>query len=174
MDLLSIILIALALSMDAFAVSVATGLQETKHAYEMSFSFGFFQAVMPILGWLAGSYVRSTISSFDHWIAFAILSAIGIKMIYEEKKIAHIRIDKYTIFLLSIATSIDAFAIGITLSFIGLQILLPAIIIGMVTFFVCLLGFLIAGKIKVRKAKVAGGIILIFLAIKILIEHSIQ
>ncbi len=174
MDLISIIFIALALSMDAFAVSVATGLRETKHAYEMSFSFGLFQALMPVIGWFAGNYVRNTISSYDHWIAFGILSAIGIKMIYEEEKISHIKIDKYTIFLLSIATSMDAFAIGITLSLIGSQILFPAVIIGMVTFFVCLLGFLIAGKIRIRKVEIAGGVILILLAIKILIEHSVQ
>ncbi len=168
MDLISIVLIAIALSMDAFAVSLATGMINKEYTYKMPFSFGSFQAIMPIIGWSLGIKIKSAISTIDHWIAFSILFAVGIKMIYESEKL---KINAHSIIMLSIATSIDAFAIGITLSMIGISIFLPAIIIGIITFFICLIGFLIAGKIKLRKPEIIGGIILIALAFKILIEH---
>ncbi|HDN95613.1 MAG: hypothetical protein DRN29_01540 [Thermoplasmata archaeon] len=171
MDLLSILLIAIALSMDAFAVSVAGGMAMKRHALKMALSFGSFQAIMPIIGWSAGIGIKNYIFSFDHWIAFFLLLAIGLKMIYEAGEMKEIKINNYTILVLSFATSIDALAAGITLSLIGVEIFFPALIIGVITFFICLSGFFISSKLKFEKAEIVGGIILIALGIKILIEH---
>lgn len=165
------LLIAIALSMDAFAVSIALGLYHKSYALKISSSFGSSQAIMPIVGWSAGIQLKKFISSIDHWLAFLILFFVGLKMIYEADKIKRIEIKKHTILFLSIATSIDALAIGITLPFITSSILLPALIIGITTFFVCLAGFLIAKKIKVGKVEIFGGAILILIGIKILLEH---
>lgn len=168
MDLISIVLIAIALSMDAFAVSLAIGMVNKEYAIKLPLSFGIFQAFMPIFGWLIGIEIKEMISSFDHWIAFFILSAIGLKMIFEAEEF---EINAHSILILSIATSIDAFAIGITLSILNISIFFPALIIGLITFIICFIGFLIAGKIKFDKAEIIGGIILIFLGLKILYEH---
>ena len=158
------IAIAIALSMDAFGVSMAI---DKRYVFKASFSFGSFQAIMPIIGWFIGIELKKFIASIDHWIAFIILSVIGIKIIYESEDFKSINI-----ILLSIATSIDAFAVGITLSFIGIAIFLPALIIGIITFFICLLGFSISKRIGI--SKMVGGIILIAIGIKILVEHLIK
>ncbi len=169
--------------MDAFAVSITSGITlrhlRIRHALKIALSFGFFQAIMPIIGWLSGISLRSIISGVDHWIAFGLLSIIGCKMIYESFKLES---DKgkinpqniYVLFILSIATSIDALAVGLSLSFLKVAIILPAIIIGIVTFLLSFLGVYIGNKVGhffERKIEIIGGLILIGIGIKILIEH---
>lgn len=181
MDLLSVLLIAAGLSMDAFAVSISMGIALRCSAYDalkLSFFFGFFQFMMPVIGWSAASRFSGLISSFDHWIAFALLSGIGIKMIYEsfqsdddkECPVLNLR----TLFILSVATSIDALAVGISFAFLEVSIVLPVIIIGLVTFSFSFAGVYIGkktGHIFEKKMEFAGGAILIFIGLKILAEH---
>ena len=166
-----IVLIAFILSIDAFSVVLATGMIDKKHVVKMSLSFGIFQGFMPVIGWISGNEMKYFISSFDHWIAFFILSAIGIKMIYESNMEKKFKIDFKMLMVLSTATSIDALAIGITLSIIKSPIILPAIIIAVITFFMCLSVIFISDRIKIEKAEIFGGIILILIGVKVLIEH---
>ena len=183
MDIISIIFIAFGLAMDAFAVSITSGLTikslKINNALKIAVFFGLFQAIMPLIGWLAGLSFRDFISGVDHWIAFGLLSIIGCKMIYEsskmdlnEKKIDPLNI--YVLFILSIATSIDALAVGLSLSFLNVSIALPAIIIGIVTFLLSIFGVYFGnrfGHYFERKIEIIGGLILIGIGIKILIEH---
>lgn len=183
MDIISIIFIAFGLAMDAFAVSITSGLiikhLRVNNALKIAMFFGAFQAIMPLIGWSAGLSFRDFISGVDHWIAFGLLSIIGCKMIYEsskmgsnEKKIDPLNL--YVLFILSIATSIDALAVGLSLSFLDVPIALPAIIIGVVTFLLSLLGVYLGNRIGhffERKIELIGGLILIGIGIKILIEH---
>lgn len=182
MNLLAILFIAIALAMDAFAVSIASGgiikKLHLRHAVRISLFFGIFQAVMPILGWLAGNGFRGLISSFDHWIAFCLLTFIGGKMIYESRSLdVDKRMDplKFKILLiLAIATSIDAFGVGLSLSMLEVTILIPALIIGIVTFILSMVGVYIGrkfGHFLEKKIEVIGGIILIIIAFEILLAH---
>ncbi len=151
MSFLTIILIAVGLAMDAFAVSIANGIPITRqrmpHALRIAFSFGLFQAIMPVVGWLAGLSLKTYITAIDHWIAFILLAFIGIKMIYDAirkddcDEEACGTIDITTLFALSIATSIDALAVGITFAFLKVSIIYPVLIIGIVTFILSLIGF---------------------------------
>lgn len=179
---LEIVLIGLGLAMDAFAVSVASGIilktMKFRHAFRIAAFFGFFQALMPILGWLAGLSFRVYIQAFDHWIAFGLLGFIGGKMIWDSLHCGDEGcfdpLDFYVLFSLSIATSIDALAVGLTFSVLNILIWEAAVLIGAVTFAVCLAGTYIGtrfGHILEKKIEIAGGIILIGLGIKILIEH---
>jgi putative Mn2+ efflux pump MntP len=187
---ISILLIAVALSLDAFAVSVASGIcvsnLKFRHALRSSFSFGAFQFAMPLAGWLLGGTFRAYIQGFDHWIGFGLLALVGGKMIKEsfetknpascsdeEKAKADIR-DPKTLILLSVATSIDALAVGLSYSVVNAPILGPAAVIGTVTFLVCLVGAEFGKRIGSRFkrwADLAGGIVLIGLGVNILIEH---
>ncbi len=183
MGLITIIIIALALAMDAFAVSIVSGTAyrklKVKHALRMALSFGAFQAFMPLVGSLAGLTIRDRIAEYDHWVAFGILAAVGGKMIYESFKIAPA--DKNSnptnimvLLLLSIATSIDALAVGITLSFLQVSIALAVTIIGLITFALSYLGVYIGKKVGhffEGQMEAIGGLVLIALGIKILIEH---
>ena len=189
MDFLQIFLIALALSMDALAVSVVNGFiiknLHYTHALRIAFFFGLFQAVMPILGWAAGFYFRAYIESIDHWIAFSLLAFIGGKMIYEstivKQNVCEIGNNKSknclnfsTLIILSIATSIDALAVGISFSVLHINIIEPVLIIGAVTFVICLAGVYIGDRIGhffEDKLEIAGGIILIIMGFKILLSH---
>jgi putative Mn2+ efflux pump MntP len=183
MDLISIFVIALGLAMDAFAVSITSGvtlkLFRAKSALRLAVFFGGFQAIMPFLGWLAGSTFHNYIQAFDHWIAFGLLSFIGSKMIYESFLIetAENKCDPdkiATIFLLAIATSIDALAVGLSFSILQVAILLPIIIIGLVTFSLSLAGVYIGVKFGSwfeNKMEFIGGVVLIGIGIKILLEH---
>ncbi len=183
MDLLWIVFIALGLAMDAFAVSISSGItiQQTKirSAFTIALFFGLFQAIMPVIGWQSGVVLKNLISGLDHWVAFGLLSIIGAKMIYESSKPKTERagIDPLNIsvlFVLSIATSIDALAIGVSLSFLDVAIVLPAIIIGVITFMLSFIGVYIGGTLGhffERKIELAGGAVLIGIGIKILIEH---
>lgn len=175
--------IAVGLAMDTFAVSVASGYviktRKAAHALRMALFFGGAQAVMPLLGWWLGQQVKELISGYDHWIAFAILSGIGIKMIYEATKLESERKPfnasrLNVLFLLAIATSIDAFAVGITLSLVGVGIWAPILVIGLITFLLSLVGFGIGGRfghIFESKCEVLAGVVLILIGLKILIDH---
>ncbi len=181
MDSISILFIAVALAMDAFAVSIANGLTmcplHFRTACISSFLFGLFQACMPLLGWFLGFQLKGFIQPVDHWIAFALLSFIGGKMIYEafilEKENTRALTIK-VLLVLAVATSIDAFAVGITFAVLHTAILKPVIIIGIVTFLLSFLGVWIGctfGKNLSGKAEIAGGIILIGIGVKIVVEH---
>jgi manganese efflux pump family protein len=191
--LLASLLVALALAMDAFAVSVASGIcisdLKFRHALRASLFFGVFQFAMPVAGWLLGGTFRAYIQGFDHWIAFGLLALVGGKMIVEsfekkdeaacdgdEGKKADIR-DLKTLTLLAIATSIDALAVGLYYSVLGKAIWGPAAIIGAVTFVLCLLGTEFGRRIGARFerwATLVGGIVLVGIGLKILIEHLIS
>ncbi len=183
MSIFTIFFIAVGLSMDAFAVSVTSGFAisrlKIRHALRIALFFGGFQAAMPVVGWLAGSGLKNLITGIDHWIAFGLLLAIGVKMIYESAKLKE---DKKpvdcmrlgTLLALSVATSIDALAVGLSLSFIAVPIITPSIIIGIVTFFISFAGVYIGKKVGhffESKLEIAGGIILIAIGIKILVGH---
>ena len=183
MNFVTIIIIALGLAMDAFAVSIASGVTlkcfKIGPALRVALFFGGFQALMPVLGWLAGSTFQHYIAAFDHWVAFGLLTFIGGKMIYEsfiiEKTENKCDPNKLGIvFVLAIATSIDALAVGLSFSVLQVQIVNPVIIIGVITFLLSLLGVYIGGKfgsIFENKIELIGGIILIGIGVKILIEH---
>lgn len=176
-------LIAIGLSMDAFAVSVANGVSmktlRVRHAFMIAFFFGAFQALMPVIGWLAGLRVADFIEQYDHWIAFVLLSIIGGKMIYESFRIKEAEEDPCSLnigalLVLSIATSIDALAVGLSFAFLKTAILAPVVIIGAVTFVLSFLGVVIGEKIGhlfESKIEFLGGVILIGIGGKILLEH---
>ncbi|OGD37137.1 hypothetical protein A2V94_01395 [Candidatus Atribacteria bacterium RBG_16_35_8] len=183
MDLISIIFIAFGLAMDAFAVSITSGLTikhlRINNALKIAIFFGSFQVIMPLIGWSAGLSFRNYISDIDHWIAFGLLSLIGCKMIYESSKIEINKkkidpLNVYVLLMLSIATSIDALAVGLSLSFLNLSIVLPAIIIGIITFLLSIFGVYFGnrfGHYFERKIEIIGGLILIGIGIRILIDH---
>nr|WP_317412795.1 manganese efflux pump MntP family protein [uncultured Solibaculum sp.] len=183
-----IFLMALGLSMDAFTVSVSNGMctrnLKVSHAVKMAFSFGFFQALMPIIGYYAGVTLSGFLQSVSYWIAFGLLTCIGLKMIYEALKkiqgdqcVTRDPISFKMLMLLSVATSIDALAVGISLALVDqTSIGLAAGIIGVVTFLVCLAGVYIGkrfGTIFEKKAEILGGLLLIGIGVKILVEGLI-
>ncbi len=184
LHLWSIILISLGLAMDAFAVSITKGITiqclKLRHAVKIAVFFGGFQALMPLLGWLAGIGLKQYVESFDHWIAFALLSFIGTKMIYEAIWIKEVEkkcdpLNLVVLLGLAIATSIDALAVGISFAFLHISIISPALIIGVITFVLSLAGVFIGNRIGDRlgsKMEVLGGIILIGMGIKILLSHT--
>jgi len=183
MEIITIIVIAFGLAMDAFAVSITSGITikrlKINNALRIALFFGLFQAIMPIIGWLAGLSLRDFISAVDHWIAFGLLSFIGCKMIYEsitvqssEKEIDPLNI--YVLLMLSLATSIDALAVGVSFAFLKVSIVTPVVIIGMVTFTLSFLGIFVGNRIGhffENKIEILGGLVLIGIGIKILVEH---
>jgi len=184
MNLITIIVIAVGLAMDAFAVSIATGATYKKsgnsHAFKMAFAFGGFQAIMPVVGWLAGLTLREFIRDYDHWVAFILLAFIGSKMIYESFKIKHAQKQTDTLsaamlLVLALATSIDALAVGITFSFLLAGSLAIAItIIGLITFVLSYAGFFLGksfGHFFETGIEAVGGLILLAVGTKILLEH---
>ncbi|MBN1972433.1 MAG: manganese efflux pump [Sedimentisphaerales bacterium] len=183
MEYISVIIIAIGLAMDAFAVSIASGAAykqlQVKHALRIAVFFGGFQAFMPLIGALAGLTIKTYIQDTDHWIAFAILSVIGGKMIYESLKISETQknFDPSNILVLltlSVATSIDALVVGITLSLVASNIIAAVVIIGFVTFLLSYMGVYIGrkfGHFCENKIEALGGLVLIALGIKILLEH---
>ncbi|MDD3051729.1 MAG: manganese efflux pump MntP family protein [Candidatus Cloacimonetes bacterium] len=183
MHFATILLISLGLAMDAFAVSVSSGVVLTcfrkRYALKIALFFGVFQAVMPLIGWSAGLTFRNYISAVDHWIAFALLSIIGGKMIYEslitcEKEKSCNPENIMVLLMLAVATSIDALAVGISFSCLEVSIITPALIIGIVTFVLSFAGVFIGnkfGSIFENKMELIGGLILIGIGIKILVEH---
>ena len=170
------------LALDAFAVSVSSGIairqMRLRHALLIAGFFGVFQAVMPILGWSCGFFTRDYLARCDHFVAFGLLVFIGGKMIVEafrneEEKVFN-PLDIYVLFTLALATSIDAFAVGITLSLVQIHIITPSLLIGLITFVLSLAGVYIGeyfGHLFENKLEIAGGVILIGIGTKILIQH---
>ncbi len=185
MDILNIIVIALGLAMDAFAVSITSGLTiknlKIKYAFRIALFFGVFQAFMPLVGWLAGLSLKDFISGVDHWIAFGLLCLIGCKMIYESIKIESSEreinpLNVYVLLVLSVATSIDALVVGVSFAFLMISIATPIIVIGIVTFLLSFVGVFVgnrSGHFFEGKIEIIGGLILISIGIKILIEHLV-
>jgi putative Mn2+ efflux pump MntP len=183
MNYITIILIAIGLAMDAFAVAIMCGIKiefnKLKNALKIALFFGSFQAIMPMIGWLAGFSFKEFIKDIDHWVAFGLLTLIGCRMIYESvrretgKKSIN-KLTNYVLFTLAVATSIDALAVGISFAFLDMLIVIPALIIGIITFLMSFIGVYIGNKLKQffgTKMGLIGGIILIVIGIKILIEH---
>ncbi len=177
-----LILIAIGLSMDAFAVSVCKGLSVSKiqprHALTVGLYFGGFQALMPAVGYLLGTSFQQAIVSVDHWIAFLLLSVIGINMIREacsqEEETVNDSFAIKTMIPLAVATSIDALAVGVTFAFLQVQIVPAVLLIGSITCVLSMIGLKLGnvfGDRYQKKAEVAGGIVLICMAVKILLEH---
>ena len=177
-----ILLISIGLAMDAFAVSICKGLSlktmSWKKAIIVGLYFGFFQALMPLIGCFLGATFESVVTKVDHWIAFILLGIIGINMLKEafgnDEENQNDKVDFKTMIMLAIATSIDALAVGITFAFLKVNMAIATIMIGIVTFAICVIGVKIGNKFGdkyERKAEVVGGLILIFIGIKILLEH---
>lgn len=184
MGIFEIILTAMGLSMDAFAVAMCKGLAlkkvGAKEGLITGIWFGGFQALMPIIGYFLGSTFEGYIMQFDHWVAFILLSVIGGNMIKEslsdEEECSDNGLSVKSMFPMAIATSIDALAVGITFAFLKVNIAFSALLIGCITFILSAIGIKagnIFGTKYKSKAELMGGIILIFLGIKILIEHLI-
>lgn len=205
--MLQTILIAFGLSMDAFAVSISSGVcidgLKFRHAFRASLVFGLFQAIMPLIGWFLGESFRSYIQAFDHWIAFGLLAFVGIRMVKEsvapspeaceddqpaadessrptpipvalaDTRPKDVR-DLKTLLVLGVATSVDALAVGLSFSMLGEPIGKPAAVIGVVTFLVCMGGFEFGrrvGGILEKRAETFGGLVLIAIGVKILVQH---
>jgi len=183
MSFIEVLLVALGLAMDAFAVCLGAGTTRHLHgprpAFRLSFHFGLFQALMPVLGWLLGSTVQRWIAPFDHWVAFALLAFVGVRMIRsgldangEAQSTDPSR--GATLIMLSVATSIDALAVGLSLAVLSVGILYPAIVIGIVAAAMSLLGIFLGGRLgKVfgKRMEVIGGLILIGIGVRVVIAH---
>lgn len=182
MGILELILIAIGLGMDAFAVSICKGISmqkmNWKKAIIIGLYFGIFQALMPVIGFTLGKAFENLVTSIDHWIAFGLLLIIGIKMIIDAFKEDNVSVNDSVnwkvMIILAIATSIDALAVGITFAFLQVNLLLAVSIIGIITFILCVIGTKIGnnfGNKFENKAEILGGIVLIFIGVKILLEH---
>jgi len=184
MDLVTPIVIGIALSMDCFAVSLAIGTSTKTNllnaALIIASCFGIFQAGMTLIGWAAGTGFTGYISGYDHWLAFLLLAIIGAKMIHEgfetededEETIKVIRF--VPVMVLSFATSIDALAVGVSFAFLQMSVLLPALIIGTVAFIISFAGVMSGMKLQSilgKKIEIAGGLILILIGLNILFTH---
>lgn len=180
MGLLELFILAVGLSMDAFAVSICKGLSlgkiKAKHMCIAGAWFGGFQALMPLIGYFLGSFFAETITKYDHWIAFVLLVLIGGNMIKEafgKEEELNNAMDVKTMFLLAVATSIDALAVGVTFAFLQVQIVPAIIFIGVVTFVFSAVGIKIGSIFGTKyksKAEFIGGVILILIGLKILLE----
>ena len=182
MNILELFILAVGLSMDAFAVSICKGLSlgkiQKKHMAIAGAWFGGFQALMPLIGYFAGRFFAEKLTQYDHWVAFILLLFIGGSMIKEsldEEEESNDAMDIKTMFLLAVATSIDALAVGISLAFLNTDIWSASILIGVVTFAIAAFGGLAGFKLGAmagKRADVAGGLVLIFIGVKILLEHT--
>ena len=183
MDFATVLLIAVGLAMDALAVSLGIGTtqfaNELRSRFRLSFHFGLFQALMPILGWLGGLSVQSYIADFDHWVAFGLLGFVGARMIRSgfssDEEVQECDPSRGSLLvLLSIAVSIDALAVGFSLAAMKVSILYPAIIIGIVTGGLSLLGLRLGGRLGQtfgKRMEILGGIVLIGIGLRVLISH---
>jgi len=184
MDIVTVLFIALGLSMDAVAVSLASGCAvrkvDLRQALLLAFLFGLFQTLMPVAGWLAGLGFKNIISAYDHWLAFILLAFIGGKMILEAsrgiacRKQGSGRMRLPVMLGLAVATSIDALAVGLSFSLLAVDIVLPVLLIGLVTFSLSLLAVFAGqrfGAWLAGKAEALGGVVLIVIGLKILAEH---
>lgn len=182
MGIAELLLIGIGVSMDAFAVSIGKGLSipciRWRHALITGFWFGIFQAIMPLLGYFLGATFSGYIQSIDHWIAFVLLVAIGVNMVRESRDAGCDLVDSSfrakRMLPLAVATSVDALAVGVTFAFLQVKILPAVALIGTTTFVICVAGVKIGaafGKKFSSKAEFAGGLVLIFMGTKILLEH---
>ena len=188
MGLLTTLLTGFALAMDAFAVSATKGMTLRKItpfiSFKIAFLFGLFQGLMPFIGWFIGIRLQSYITAVDHWIALFLLSFIGLKMIfeaYEDSKNPELTVtcddelNNTELIILSIATSIDALAVGVSFAFLNVHIIPLCLSIGIITFILCFFGVMIGkilGPIFKNYSQIIGGIILILIGINILNEHT--
>ncbi|NCB62037.1 MAG: manganese efflux pump [Clostridia bacterium] len=185
--MVEILLIAVSLALDAFAVSVSSGISVPgfgwKHAVKMGCYFGFFQFAMPLIGWLLGTGVSTYIGAVDHWVAFVLLALIGGKMVWEALKKARgqggeddapTELTAKRLTVLAVATSIDALAVGVSMAFMAVNIVAAAVIIGVVAFLLTIVGGLLGrrlGSLFQQRAELVGGFVLIGIGVKILCEH---
>ncbi|VVS94765.1 manganese efflux pump MntP [Desulfoluna spongiiphila] len=186
-ELIPLISLAVALAMDAFAVSVAVGIRlktvNPRQMFRLSWHFGLFQALMPVLGWCLGVNIRSFVESFDHWIAFGLLAFVGGKMFwdaFQDEEEAGDTSDptrSMSLVLLSVATSIDALAVGFSMSVLDVAIAFPAIVIGVTASMFTLLGMQLGSRFASTSrlshwAEILGGLVLFFIGFHILFEHG--
>jgi manganese efflux pump family protein len=181
-DALTIVLIAVGLAMDAFAVSIASGMTITRNRRKAGLltatAFGGFQMLMPIIGWAIGLSFADFISGFDHWIAFGLLVFIGGKMVYEglkgdEEHNGSNELKLHSLLILAVATSIDALMVGLSFAFLQTSIAIPIAVIGAITFGLSLVGFYFGcglGKVFGHRIEILGGVVLIIIGLKILLE----
>jgi putative Mn2+ efflux pump MntP len=177
-----LLLIALSLAMDAFAVSTACGVQiaviRYGHVLRVALAFGFFQFAMPVIGWLAGSTFSDWLLAVDHWIAFGLLTIIGLRMLWESFRKGEVPVKDPTrgwhLLVLAVATSIDALAVGLSLAFLDISIWVPSVVIGLVAAILSAVGALFGCRLGRRFgvwAERAGGLVLIGIGVRILVEH---
>lgn len=193
MSLLSILALAVALGMDAFAVAAAAGLAlprvTRRHVFRLAWHFGLFQFLMPIVGWLAGTTVSPHISAYDHWVAFGLLAFVGGKMLRDafskkEKRRMSDPTRGLMLIVLSVATSIDALAVGLSMGFLQVSVWTPAVIIGVVAAVLTVIGIQFGSRLAAsptgslrgwrRWAEIAGGVILLLIGFRILVSHLVE
>lgn len=183
MNGLTVLGLAVGLAMDAFAVAIATGLVLGRpgpgHVLRLAFHFGLFQFLMPVVGWLAGRTVEPYIRELDHWIAFGLLAFVGGKMLWEARRDAAEAVGGdptrgFMLLVLSVATSIDALAVGLSMAFLEVSVWAPSVVIGVVAFAFTAAGVLLGsriGRTLGRWPQVVGGLVLLAIGLKILVEH---
>jgi len=186
MEIYALLGIAVALAMDAFAVALSAGVVlpvlTGRHLFRLSFHFGLFQGLMPIIGWLIGARIYHYVASFDHWLAFGLLMFIGVRMIQEafDTDDDSQRRDPtrgMTLITLSIATSIDALVVGLTLGVLQVDVWYPALVIGVVAALFTMIGMMLGRRVGAmwgQRMEIFGGVLLCCLGIKILIEHLLN
>jgi manganese efflux pump family protein len=185
MSFFEVLLMAVGLAMDCFAVSLGIGTtgyaNSPRSLFRLSYHFGLFQALMPVLGWVIGTQISSLVSSFDHWIAFALLAFVGVRMIrsgLDAEGESHTKDPSRggTLVMLSVATSIDAFAIGLTLAMLQVNIFYPSLVIGVVTGILSLIGLLVGNRLGLafgKRMEVIGGVLLILIGLRVLLSHML-
>jgi putative Mn2+ efflux pump MntP len=184
MSLTTTFLIALSMAMDAFAVSLCSGLKigpGPRPVFRIAFHFGLFQALMPVIGWSFGNTIEPLVKNFDHWVAFGLLAFVGIRMIRSglckcEEEIVKDPSRGLTMVMLSVAVSIDALAVGLSLAFLDVNIWSPALVIGLVTGALSLIGLRVGNGVGQRFGKpveVLGGLVLIGIGVRILVSHLV-
>ena len=183
MGFIEILLIALGLAMDAFAVCLGAGttgfINGPRPVFRLAFHFGLFQALMPVLGWLAGTRVERFIAGFDHWVAFGLLAFVGVRMVRSGLDLhseSHSTDPSRgsTLIMLSVATSIDAFAIGLSLAVLRVDVFFPALVIGVVAASLSLVGLAIGnrlGRAFGKRMEIIGGLILIAIGARVVVTH---
>jgi len=184
MGMVSLLAVAAALAMDAFAVAIVAGLtlnpMTGRHVFRLAFHFGLFQALMPVVGWAGGMGIHRYLADVDHWIAFGLLGFVGGKMLLgalrgrEEKRLTNDPTSGWELVVLSLATSIDAFAVGLSLAMVGSTIVIPAVVIGVVAAGFTTAGMFLGRRIGAlwgKRFEFVGGLILVSIGVKIVIEH---
>jgi putative Mn2+ efflux pump MntP len=184
MGVVTLLAVAVALAMDAFAVAIVAGMtlnpMTRRHVFRLAFHFGLFQALMPVVGWAGGMSVHRHLAEVDHWIAFGLLGLVGGRMMIgalrvpEEKKATNDPTSGWELVVLSVATSIDALAVGLSLAMVGSTIVIPALVIGTVAAGFTTAGMFLGRRIGTlwgRRFEFAGGLLLVSIGVKIVIEH---